>query len=188
MALPQTHPLWEHWCLVAPSRRLSANLFCAVNNDERAWALFTSTVQAVIAGSTRSLANVCAGAVHEDEAGWLAAGQASIQNTSVETEQEWKRVSGEELSWAFYRKAIIHSLVNTDEKLLADTLTVLRGHNQSWKKGSCSSHQGQLVWQRFPAGTAIDFLLSWRFCATGQRCCDNIKSLNSRTSAVGHDL
>lgn len=135
MALPQTHPLWEHWCLVAPWRRLSANLFCAVNNDKRAWALFTSTVQAVIVGSTRSLANVCAGAVHEDEAGWLAVGQASIQNTSMETEQEWKRVSGEELGWAFYHKAIIHSLVNTEEKLLADTLTVLRGHNQSWKKG-----------------------------------------------------
>lgn len=92
MALSETHPLWEHWRLVAPWGRLSANLFCAVNNDERAWALFTSTVQAVIVCSTRSLANVCVGAMGEDEAGWLADGQASIQNTSVETrakESEW---------------------------------------------------------------------------------------------------
>lgn len=98
MALPPTHPLWEqHWRLVAPWGRLSANLFCAVNNDKRAWALFNSTVQAVIVRSTRSLANVCVGSVQEeDEAGWLAAGQAGIQTTSVETEQERKRVSGEE--------------------------------------------------------------------------------------------
>lgn len=97
----KTHPLREHWRLVALWGRLSANLFCAVNNDERAWALFTSSAQAVKVRSTRSLANVCVGAAQEDEAGWLAAGQASIQNTSVETEQEWKGASGEELGWAF---------------------------------------------------------------------------------------
>lgn len=43
--------------------------FVPSNNDERAWALLASTVQAVIVRSTRSLANVCVGAVREDEAG-----------------------------------------------------------------------------------------------------------------------
>lgn len=38
---------------------LSANLFCAVNNDERAWASFASTVQAVTVRSASSLAHVC---------------------------------------------------------------------------------------------------------------------------------
>lgn len=188
MALPQTYSLREHWRLVAPRRRLPANLFCAVNNDERAWTLFNSTVQAVIVRSTRSLANVCVCAVQEDKAGCLAAGQASIQNTSVETEQEWKRVSREELGWAFYHRAIIQSLINIEEKLSTNTLTALHWHSQSWKKGPCSSHQGQLAQDCFTAGTAIEFLLSLRFCTTGQWCCENIKSINSRMTAVGHDL
>lgn len=89
MALPQTHPLWEHWRLVAPRGRLSANLFCAVNNDERAWALFTSIAQAVIVRSTRSLANVCVSAVPEDEEGWLAAGQAAHKT------QVWRQSKSE---------------------------------------------------------------------------------------------
>lgn len=94
MALPKTHPLWEHWRLVAPWGRLSANLFCAVNNDERAWALFSSTVQAVTVRSTRSLANVWRGTVIGSRPS-----QHTKQNTSVET--EWKRVSGEGLGRAF---------------------------------------------------------------------------------------
>ncbi len=186
--LSHKHSFWEHWRLVALWGRLPANLFCAVNNDKRACTLFTSTVQAVIVRSTRSLANVCVCAVREDEAGWLAAGQTSIQNTSVETEWGRMRESGEELGWAFIHRAIIQSLVNIEEKLSTNTRTVLHGHNQSWKKGSCSSHQGQLVQLCFTAGTAIEFLLSWRCCTTGPRCCDNTKSINSRTTAVGHDL
>lgn len=51
-------------------------------------------------------------------------------------EQEWKRVSGEELGWAFYHRAIIHLLVNTEEKLSTSTLTALRtvGTTRAGKK------------------------------------------------------
>lgn len=66
--------------------------------------------------------------------------KARVQHRkNVETEQEWKRVSEEELGRAFYHRAIIHSLVNTDKRLSSNTLTVLHGHKQSWYKGSCST-------------------------------------------------
>lgn len=45
------------------------------------------------------------------------------------------RVCGEELGWAFYHRAIIHFLVNTEEKLSTSTLIALCRHNQSWNKG-----------------------------------------------------
>lgn len=145
MALPQTHPLWAHWRLVAPWGRLSANLFCAVNNDEEG------------VGLIRFYSTSCYGTLNKEpgecllvSALWKKTRQGDWQPAKAEHKtqvwrQEWKRVSGEELGWAFYHRAIIHSLVNTEEKPSTNILTALCRHNQSWKKGFCSSHQGQLV-------------------------------------------
>lgn len=151
MALPETQPLWEHRRLVALWGHLSANLFCVVNKDKRVWALFTSTAQAVIVRAARNLANF--NSVRSER----QRGRATHKKWGG---RRWKRVSEEELGWAFYHRAIIQCLVNTDEKLSSNTLTVLHGDKQSWWKGSCSSHQGQLVWLCIPAGAVIVFLLS----------------------------
>lgn len=96
MALPETHLLWEHWRLVALRGRLSANLFCAVNNDERVWA---STAQAVIVRSTCSLANVCVGAVEDDEEGQLAASQKPENNTQKCRDRARVKESGRGGAW-----------------------------------------------------------------------------------------
>lgn len=79
-----------------------------------------------------------------DEAQWLGAGQASTQNTSVET--EWKRVSGEELGWAFL--SLGHNSLPCKQRKSCRPITGCStwAKPELQKKGSCSSHQGQLVW------------------------------------------
>lgn len=147
--------LWEHRRLIAKWGGLSANLFCAVNDDKRAWALFSSTVQAVIVCSTRSLANVWRG--------WVIGSRPSqhTKHKCGDSKRE-KKVSEEELGWGFYHRAIILSLVNTEGKLSTNSWLLYVGKTIAGKRGSCSSHQGQQVWHCFPAGSATEFLQGCR--------------------------